>query len=181
MYSFPVALQPAIHHIGYVVEDLRSGVERFAEDFGAGPFFGMEHMVFDEVTYRGEPAVYDHSSAFGSWGPLLVELTEVHDAQPAGFRDALIAPGGGIGHVGFVVASLEAETARLEAAGLAAFHTGRTGPASAVWFEGGPLLGHPVEVLQEREEILGFYAMVRAAANGWDGSEPLRIMTGPPE
>ena len=50
----------------------------------AGPFFAMEHIVFDEVTYRGEPAVYDHSSAFGQWGPMLVELTQVHDAQPTG-------------------------------------------------------------------------------------------------
>jgi hypothetical protein len=59
------------------------------------------------------------------------------------------------------------------------FHTGRTGPASAVWFDGGAL-GHPVEVLQRRDEILGFYAQVAKAAAGWDGSEPYRVMTGPP-
>lgn len=177
MYSFAV---PEIHHIGYVVDHLETGAEAFAAQFGAGPFFGMEHLVFDEVTYCGEPAVYDHSSAFGCWGPLLVELTEVHDAQPAGLRDRLVAPGGGVGHVAWVVGSLPDEVRRLEAAGLTAFHTGITGPASAVWFDGGPLLGHPIEVLQEREEILGFYAMVRAAAVGWDGVDPLRILTGPP-
>jgi hypothetical protein len=175
-----VPQKPPIHHIGYVVDDLRTGVESFAGEFGAGPFFGMEHMIFDEVSYRGEPAVYDHSSAFGSWGPILVELTQVHDAQPAGFREALVAPGAGIGHIGFVVPSLAAETTRLEALGLTAFHAGKTGPASAVWFEGGPLFGHPIEVLQQREQILGFYAMVRAAAVDWDGDNPLRIMTGPP-
>jgi hypothetical protein len=171
---------PPIHHVGYVVEDLRSGTEAFTRQFGAGPFFGMEHMVFDEVTYRDGPAVYDHSSAFGAWGSILVELTQVHDAQPPEFREALVAPGAGIGHIGFVVPSLSEETERLEAIGLVAFHTGKTGPASAVWFEGGPLFGHPIEVLQERDQILGFYAMVRAAAIDWDGSEPLRIMTGPP-
>jgi glyoxalase/bleomycin resistance protein/dioxygenase superfamily protein len=178
VYSLSV---PPIHHIGYVVDDLRAGVERFVHDFGAGPFFGMEHMEFQEVTYMDTPAVYDHSSAFGAWGPILVELTQVHDAQPRAFRDALVAPGAGVGHVGWLAASLEDETARLQGLGLRPFHTGRTGPASAVWFDGGELFGHPVEVLQEREEILGFYAMVRAAADAWDGSEPLRIMTGPPE
>lgn len=171
---------PEIHHVGYVVDELRTGVERFAAAFGAGPFFGIEHLVFDEVTYRGEPALYDHSSAFGAWGPILVELTEVHDAQPAGFRDALIAPGAGIGHVAWLAESLDDEVARLVTAGLEPFHAGRTGPASAVWLHGGPLLGHPVEVLQQRDELLGFYAMVRDAAAGWDGSNPLRIMTGPP-
>lgn len=169
-----------VHHIGYVVEDLRTGVEHFAARFGAGPFFGMEHILFEEVTFAGAPAVYDHSSAFGGWGPIIVEITEVHAAEPAGLRDALTAPGAGVGHVAWLADSLEAETARLRAAGLEPFHTGRTGPASAVWFHGGPLLGHPVEVLERRAELLGFYAMVRDAAAGWDGRDPLRILTGPP-
>lgn len=172
---------PDIHHVGYVVEDLRAGVERFAATFGAGPFFGMEHIEFETVTFRGEPAVYDHSSAFGRWGPMIVELTQVHDARPAGLHEALVAPGGGVGHVAWLAESLEQETARLGTLGIEPFHTGRTGPASAVWFDGGPLLGHPIEVLELRDELLGFYAMVRAAADGWDGSDPLRIMHGPPE
>jgi hypothetical protein len=49
-----------------------------------------------------------------------------------------------------------------------------------VWFHGGSLIGHPVEVLQRREELEGFYAMIREASVGWDGSDPLRILTGPP-
>ena len=169
-----------IHHIGYVVEDLRAGVERFAASFGAGPFFAMEHIVFEEVTFRGEPALYDHSSAFGAWGDMLVELSQVHDARPAGLRQALVSPGRGVGHVAWLAESLEDETERLVALGLTPFHTGRTGPAAAVWFDGAPLLGHPVEVLQRRDQILGFYAMVRAAATGWDGTEPYRPLSGPP-
>jgi catechol 2,3-dioxygenase-like lactoylglutathione lyase family enzyme len=176
VYSFGV---PEIHHFGYVVTDLQAGAERFARTFGAGPFFGMEHLEFDHVDYLGEPAVYDHSSAFGQCGPILIELTQVHDAQPEGFRASLIQPGGGVGHVAWLADSLPDEVERLSAAGYRPFHTGRTGPASAVWFDGGDL-GHPIEVLQRRHELLGFYEMVRAAAVDWDGSEPLRILTGPP-
>lgn len=169
-----------LHHIGYVVDDLRAAVDQFTGELGAGPFFAMEHMVFDEVTFEGVPAVYDHSSAFGAWGSILVELTQVHDAQPSGLREALVAPGGGLGHLGFVVTSLDDEVARLTGLGLRPFHTGITGPARAVWLHGGPVFGHPIEVLQERPEIVGFYSMVRTAADTWDGSDPLRIMTGPP-
>jgi hypothetical protein len=152
---------PAITHVGYVVEELEPAVERFAATHGAGPFFAIEHMVFDEVTYRGEPAVYDHSSAFAQWGPIIVELSQVFACEPAG-------------HVGWLADSLEQETARLQAAGFSAFHAGRTGPASAVWFDGGPLFGHPVEVLERRPEIVGFYAGIAAAAEGWDGRDVLR-------
>ncbi len=85
-------------------------------------------------------------------------------------------------HVAWLADDLAAETERLRAHGLTPFHTGRAGPASAVWFDGGPLFGHPVEVLQRAPEIERFYAMVRAAAGDWDGcSESLRVMTGPPE
>ena len=152
---------PVIHHVGYVVEDLQAGIDRFARDFDAGPFTVMEHIAFDEVTFEGEPAVYDHSSAFGQWGPIIVELTQIHDAQPAGLRDALTRPGTGIGHVAWLADDLAAETPRLEAAGLRPFHTGRTGPVSAVWFDGGELFGHPVEVLQWCDELRGFYASLR--------------------
>jgi methylmalonyl-CoA/ethylmalonyl-CoA epimerase len=171
---------PAIHHIGYVVDDLRSGAERFAATLGAGPFLGLEHIEFEEVTFQGEPAVYDHSSAFGQWGPIIVELTQVYDAQPAGLADAFAKPGAGVGHVAWLADSLEDEVSRLRTVGLTPFHTGRTGPASVVWLHGDPLFGHPVEVLQHREELEGFYTMIREASVGWDGSDPLRILAGPP-
>ena len=169
-----------VHHIGYVVDDLPAAAAHFAERFGAGPFYAFEHIVFDEVTYRGEPAVYDHSSAFGQCGPIIVELTQVHDARPAGLADALVKPGGGVGHVGWLAESLEEEAARLEAAGVERDETGRTGPVSVVWFEDDPLLGHPIEVLQRRDELLGFYDVVRRASEGWDGSDPYRPVTEPP-
>ena len=77
---------PVIHHVGYVVEDLRAGIERFARDFGAGPFFVMEHIAFDAVTFEGGPAVYDHSSGFGAWGPILVEITQSTRPSRRGWR-----------------------------------------------------------------------------------------------
>jgi hypothetical protein len=169
-----------IHHVGYVVEDLRSGVARFARATGAGPFFAMEHIALDVVTFRGGPATYDHSSAFGAWGPVLIELTQVHDAQPSGLAGAFAAPGTGVGHVAWLANSLAQETERLRRVGLEPFHTGASGPVRAVWFDGGALTGHPIEVLQRVAEIEGFYAIVRAAAEGWDGEEPFRLAPAPP-
>ena len=131
-----------IHHVGYVVEDLPAAIGALRRDFGAGPFHVSSTSPFDEVTFEGGPAVYDHSSAFGAWGPIMVELTQVHDAQPAGLAAALTAPGAGVGHVAWLAEDLEAEVARLEAIGMHVFHTGRTGPVSAVWLDGGPF-GHP--------------------------------------
>ena len=139
-----------IHHVGYVVEDLRAGAERFARDFGAGPFSRMEHIAFDAVTFEGAPAVYDHSSAFGAWGPILVELTQVHDAQPAGLAAALTPPGGGVGHVAWLADDLEAET-RAAGGGRPARASTPAAPARCrrAWFDGGtvrpPRRGPPAQ------------------------------------
>ncbi|HEX4036344.1 MAG TPA: VOC family protein [Solirubrobacteraceae bacterium] len=165
---------PPLHHIGYVVDDLKASVEAFAARHAAGPFFAIKHLEFDEVTYLGEVAVYDHSSAFGQWGPLIVELTQVHDARPPGLREALVAPGGGIGHIAWLADSLDAESERLQAAGMRPFHSGRSGPVRVVWFDSARLFGHPVEVLERCEEVLGFHAAIAAAAQGWDGQRPFR-------
>ena len=57
-----------IHHSATSSRTCPRPSERFTRDFGAGPFHAMEHIAFDEVTFDGEPAVYDHSSAFGAVG-----------------------------------------------------------------------------------------------------------------
>ena len=161
-----------IHHVGYVVDDLPRAVDWAVSTLGAGPFFLVEHLEFDEVTFAGGPAAYDHSSAFGQWGELELELTQVHSAAPAGLADALGRLG--LGHVAWLADDLEAETARLTAAGLPLFHTGRAGPVRAHWFDARATLGHHIEVLRRSPELLGFYARIRTAAAGWDGSDPLR-------
>ena len=163
------------HHLGYVVDDLEAAAERFARDVGAGPFLAIDHVPLTSVTYRGEPGHYDHSTAFGRWGPIIVELSVVHSADPPGLGTFLAGRGTPhIGHVGWLVDDLEAESARLEAAGLPLVHTGRAGPVQAHWHDGGDLVGHPIEVLRRCPEILGQYEAIATAARDWDGSRPLR-------
>jgi hypothetical protein len=162
------------HHLGYVVDDLERAAERFARDTGAGPFLMIEHVPLERTTFDGAPAHYDHSTAFGQWGPVIVEISQIHDAEPAGLRSFFGgSPPPAIGHV--------AESDRLESAGLPLRHTGHTGPVSAHWHDGGPLLGHPVEVLRRCPEILGFYAAIGDSARNWDGSRPLRPAPAPPD
>ena len=110
-------------------------------------------------------------------GARLIRADRGPRAQPAGLRDALVTPGDGVGHIAWLADSLEDETARLTRSESSRFTPAaparcrRSGSTAA-------LFGHPIEVLQRCDELLGFYAMVRAAAADWDGSEPLRVLTG---
>jgi catechol 2,3-dioxygenase-like lactoylglutathione lyase family enzyme len=157
-----------IHHVGYVVEDIPAAVEWAVSTLGAGPFFLIEHLEFDEVTFEGRPAVYDHSSAFGQWGSIKLELTHVHAVSP-GLAETLIPSG--LGHVAWLADDLDAESERL---GLPLFHTGQAGPVRAHWFDARATLGHHIEVLQTSPELLGFYELMRTSSEGWDGRDPLR-------
>lgn len=163
------------HHIGYVVSDLCGAADRFARTVGAGPFLSIGHVPLPDATWRGAPAVYDHSTAFGMWGDTLIELSQIHEAAPGALSEFM---GAGdpthIGHAAWLVDDLDAETAALGELGLELVHTGSAGPVRAHWFDGGALFGHPIEVLRRCPENLSLYAAVREAAAGWDGSEPLR-------
>lgn len=177
----PDLLRRPFHHIGYVVDDIEAAATRLARTVGAGPFLFIPHVPLHEVTYRDEPGRYDHSTAFGQWGPVIVELSQIHEAEPDGLRQFFSAgrhPT--IGHVGWLVDDLEGESTRLTEAGLPLVHTGRSGPVAANWHDGSAVVGHPVEVLRRVPESLGLYRAVAEAALAWDGRDPLRPAPGPP-
>jgi hypothetical protein len=167
-----------VTHIGYVVDDIERAASWAVSTFGAGPFYLVSHMKFDTCTFNGEPATYDHSSAFGQWGAILIELTVVHGSTPPQLAAVIGGPAPAVGHVGMLSDDLDADSRRLEAAGLALFHSGSSGPISAHWHDGRTQLGHHVEILLRVPEIEGIYAMVRNAAREWDGSDPLRPVPG---
>src|SRR5579863_5299599 len=155
---------PPIGHVGYVVDDIAQGVDWAVRTLGAGPFFVIEHLPFDVCTFNGQPAQYDHSSAFGQWGDIKVELTVVHSADPPQLAETIGGRGPRVGHVGMLVDDLDAESAALEAAGLPVFHTGSAGPVSARWHNGQAQLGHHVELLRRGPEIEGFYELIRSSS-----------------
>jgi len=167
-------VQRPITHIGYVVDDVERAVDWAVKTLGAGPFFLISHLPFDTCTFNGGPAHYDHSSAFGQWGEIKLEFTVVHAADPRELEQMLGGSGPRVGHVGWLSDDLDGDSASLEAAGMPLFHTGSSGPVAAHWHDGRAQLGHHVEILRRGPELEGFYELIRASAQGWDGSEPLR-------
>jgi hypothetical protein len=144
---------PVIHHIGYWVDDLSDAQEQWNRDLGVGPFQVIEHITFESFVLD---VVFDHSAAFAAWGPIVVELAQVHaidDRLATAYR---IAPGA-VSHVAWVVPDVAQESKRLTGLGCRPINTARTGPISVAWHEGGPLFPHPIEVHQDNEVIAGMH------------------------
>lgn len=166
----------AIHHVCYIVDDISKAVDQRVETTGAGPFFHLgEHVEFEETLLEGQPCVFDHASAIGRWGPIFLELMKLHELTPA--LESRVYPGRGggarIGHIAYVVDDPAAESERLEAAGMPKFLHLRQGPIQ-ISLHDAPLLGHAIEVHENTDAINGLFAMFASAADGWEGSEPLR-------
>jgi hypothetical protein len=67
-----------VSHFSYSVANIEKAVGYWSSALGAGPFFVLEHMKFDWAEHRGKPCTFDHSAAFGQWGPIAIELQQIH-------------------------------------------------------------------------------------------------------
>jgi catechol 2,3-dioxygenase-like lactoylglutathione lyase family enzyme len=155
--------------IAYAADDVIADAERFAASTGAGPFFVLRHIPLVSSRVHGVDAPFDHSSAYGQWGPLMVEL--VHEHTPA-----VVEPGR-VHHLAFMVPSLDSAAAWCESHGWPeVLRAATSGGQSFAFHDARAERGHLIELYEPSDRLLGFYAMVADAAAGWDGADPVRIL-----
>ncbi len=164
----------------YHVPDIISAAERWAAERGAGPFFISEHIPVENVLYRGQPGEFDHSSAYGQLGSVMIELVQQNNDGPSAVRDMFAPHESGLHHAATIVPSFDEEIARYEALGftIATRCTTLGGGLDFAFVDTVAHYGHMVEVYEGQQGLLDFYAMIAAAAEGWDGADPIRRVGG---
>jgi hypothetical protein len=164
------------HHYAYVVEDIEATVNRLVDQLGAGPFFLIERVPLENVLSRGEPAEFVHNSAFGSCGDGAIELMETVSLAPERVENRFSGPRPRIHHVAYVVPPTEVADLRssLDERGLPQYLSSQLGEVDTTLHDASAALGHDIEIHVDSEGLRHFFEMVRGAAEGWDGSEPLR-------
>jgi catechol 2,3-dioxygenase-like lactoylglutathione lyase family enzyme len=160
--------------IAYAVPDVDAAAARWVADFGAGPFFVRRHIEGHDVVYRGAPAVFDHSSAYGQWGWVMVELMQDHGAAPSIVRERYGVHETGLHHLAFVVPDLDAATAHLASLGFDLAMSARSTNTRYHFMDTVDAIGHMVELYERSDRLENFYALVRDAAVGWTGIDPVR-------
>lgn len=180
------AFQRPFNQICFYVKDMEKAAQAWHDLTGAGPFYLMHHIGFKKLTYNGEEATLDQSSACGNWGSIQIELFEQHDDSPAGMGPLLPAFGnpdlGVLHHLNFVADDLEEEIKRIEALGYPAIWRCEVDfpgpdPFLIAMFDTRPLTGCMTEVYKRHEGVEGLYDLIRQASIGWDGNNLLREPT----
>jgi hypothetical protein len=151
----------SLHHVGYWVDDLDSAQKQWRQDLGVGPFQVAGHIAFSSFVLcidgqQHRDVVFDHSAAFAAWGPVVVELGQVHAIDDRLAAAYGVAPGA-VSHVSWVVPDVTKESERLARLGCRLINTARSGPISVAWHHGGPLFPHPIEVHQHNSVIAGMH------------------------
>lgn len=169
----PAPLRPV--QIAYHVPDPARAATDSAAARGWGPFFLFEHIALARVRYRGAPASFDHTSAYGQAGELMVEFITQHDDSPSVLRDLYRREQTGVHHVAHFVPDLAAAIAAFGASGapLALEATTADGVEFAM-IDTVAALGHMTELYEPVPALTRFYAYVRRKSLDWDGRDPLR-------
>lgn len=172
-----LGLPHPIVQLAYVVNDPRAAAERMAKRYGAGPFFLIERIELSWGEHRGQPAKFLHSSAYGQWGELMMELVKPEDDGPSPFHDLYPDGGEGLHHAAMMVPSLADAYEACDTQGLAIAARAQTLTGTEFAFvDTTAELGHMLEIYEGSDSLRGFYAMVRAAADDWDGLNVIRSL-----
>ncbi|HTH04241.1 MAG TPA: VOC family protein [Ilumatobacteraceae bacterium] len=172
----PLGLGPPVQ-IAYAVPDAAAAAHEWARDTGAGPFVVRPHIELADVFVRGLPGSFDHTSAYGQWGPVMVELVQDHGDGPSPVREMFARGESGLHHLAFFVDDLQSTVVRLVEAGLSVAMSARTsGGVEFCFVDAVATHGHMLELYRPDDRLRAFYARVADAASGWDGRDPVRVI-----
>jgi catechol 2,3-dioxygenase-like lactoylglutathione lyase family enzyme len=168
-----------IRQVAYFVPDSRAAALRHHKLYGSGPYFVAEHIPVRVSLHRGVQRPLDHTSAYGQWGQVMVEFVQQNNPGPSCFHDMYPEGSGrgGMHHVALFIDDIQAEIARLNAAGFpTALYAEMNDGFPFAMIDMVAELGHMIELYQPLERLAGFYTFVADAAKGFDGTDPVRTI-----
>jgi hypothetical protein len=185
---------PQLRHSGivqnaYVVEDLTEACRRFSDTLGIGPFFRGERHPMRDVRYRGRPAPEPVviEIALAQAGDVQIELIQQHSPGPSAYRDVFAKGEEGLHHVAVFAGDYAGCRQSLVDAGFeVAMDIAGLGDYEICYVDTTAAFGHMLEIYPEHPALRRLYAFVRAAAEQWDGRDPIRPLdlanptAGPP-
>ena len=154
--------------IAYGVDDVERAARSWAAR-GVGPFFVREHIEVTSSRVNGRPVTFDHSSAYAQWGEVMVELIHQHESD----ADMIVGTAG-VHHVAHFVERFDDASRALTESAHAEVLYAETTTGMPFAFHDGLERGHLIEIYERTAPLARFYDMVREAAIGWDGADPVR-------
>jgi hypothetical protein len=167
-------LPGAVRQLGYVVRDLDQTIADWLK-LGVGPWFVLRGHS-QSVLYRGRPCTVPVSLAFANSGDLQIELIQQEDDTPSVFTEFLDSGRVGVHQLAWWAADFPAALESARALGWpVVWSGGEEGKGARFAYLEPPAGPAPIVELSElTPAVEGLAKLVREAADGWDGSVPVR-------
>ncbi|SFN29191.1 VOC family protein [Variovorax sp. OV329] len=169
-----------IRQVAYLVPDIEAAMDYWSRVLGVGPWFYNPRVPIHNYSYRGERYEPHNSVALANAGGLQVELLQTRNDVPSMYRDFQQAGHVGAQHFAYWTEHFDEDLKRAEAAGFKVCMAGEVGERGRfVYFEDHDAKAgyHPGATI-ELSEVAGpkgkLFRLIREAAEGWDGREPVR-------
>ena len=164
-----------MRQIGIVVRDIEAAMDHWSRVNGVGPWFYTDKLAVTEFSYRGVKHDDLHVSiALANSGDIQLELIQQRCQTPSMYRRFLDAGHEGMQHWSSWPVDYDAKLQHALANGYTVGQEGDSprGRFVYLWNEGHP--GTVIEMAHLTEGRKRIFDAVRAAAIGWDGSDPVR-------
>ena len=171
-----------IIQVAYIVEDIHAAMNRYGVQLNLGPWFLFEHFQFQWLKYRGKPCDLDLTLALANSGHMMIELIQQNDDQPSVYREIQERRGYGFHHLAIAASAQEYDRtlARYQEQGYAMVLEGAVAiGARAAYFDTSADLGGMIEVIEVTPAVEGLFTHIHTASIGWDGADPIRVLTPP--
>lgn len=158
----------------WIVSDLQEAMPRFQRTMGCGPFFFIENSTVDNAVYLGNPTKQVSDIGLAQAGDMQIELIQPKTPCPSVYLDVIPPGTEGFHHLCYFTEDYDGERARYEAMGAPAAFEGIFGDMRVAYYDTRKLTGFMTEVLEDNAGVKDLFAMIRHAAEGWDGRDPIR-------
>ena len=160
-----------ISQIAYHVSDIRTACKNMYLQFAAGPFIISENIELANGEHRGKKTQFVHSSAYGQWGNIMLELVKQEDnSVNTPFREMYGPDEEGIHHTALMVENFDKAVAHFDSFNMPLLTRCTTAKAHVDFgfIDARKKLGYMIEIYERSSTLLDFYQLVKNRAKEWD-------------
>ena len=163
--------------LGHVVSNMDTALTYWTEVMGVGPFVVLDSSVGDrQFFHRGEPSDVNFSIAISYMGDVMIELITPLNSEPSPYIEFLRSGREGLHHIGLWPTDFSATCEEMKQSGFTEVSSIRRpdGTKDIIYCDTPGAVGAMVELAEMTPLRARFLGGIKALADSWDGSRPIR-------
>jgi catechol 2,3-dioxygenase-like lactoylglutathione lyase family enzyme len=163
--------------LAFVTPDLETALRFWTETMKVGPFVVIEEAMSDRrFIHRGRHSPVEMALAFSYLGDIQIEVISQRNSAPSPYKEFLDSGREGMHHVAFWPDDFEGSCRELGRSGFDEVCSveAAAGGSKVTYYSGPPHLGVMLEIAPMTPERARYFGGVKALADHWDGSQPVR-------